>query len=549
MTTLTVGVGKQYTTIAAAIAASRDGDVLAVQAGTYTNDFATINTKITIEGVGGMVRLNATQAPPNGKAILTTNTDVTIRDVAFSGAKVADGNGAGIRYQGGNLVVEDCLFENNQNGLLANPSTTGTITIRDSEFAKNGTGDGYTHNLYVGEIAKLSIDNSYFHDAIVGHQIKSRAHETIVTHSRIADGATGTGSYSIDVPNGGKVVIADNVIEQGAKSQNPAIIHFGGEGTAYSGSSISITGNTVVNDLASPSASLLLNATSVQAYVANDSVFGLAANRIAVGPAQVLAITKLAARPVSDLSHPYDGLGMDGVPQPPKSMILPPSLPVPTDLIIRVSEDAWQGDAQFTVAVDGKQIGGIRTAIASHAAGEHNDVVISGLATGQHQVSVTFLNDGWGGSAATDRNLYVDSIAYAGQEKMVAAALLRSGTSTTTVGTNPPAAAHSLTLHLSEDAWQGDAKFNVLVDGKVIGSGTVTASHANGATQDFTFNGLTAVPKTVGVAFLNDGWGGSAATDRNLYVDGITIDGHDLTNDVATILRPETATFNVDPWG
>ena len=114
MTTLTVGAGKQYTTIAAAIAASRDGDVLAVQAGTYTNDFATINTKITIEGVGGMVRLNATQAPPNGKAILTTNTDVTIRDVAFSSAKVADGNGAGIRYQGGNLVVEDCLFAHEQ---------------------------------------------------------------------------------------------------------------------------------------------------------------------------------------------------------------------------------------------------------------------------------------------------------------------------------------------------------------------------------------------------------------------------------------------------
>ena len=544
MTTLTVGTGKQYTTLASAIAASHDGDVLAVQAGTYTNDFATINTKITIEGVGGMVRLDATQAPPNGKAILTTNTDVTIRDVAFSGAKVADGNGAGIRYQGGNLIIEDSLFENNQNGLLANPSATGTITIRDSEFAKNGSGDGYTHNLYVGEIAKLTIDNSYFHDAVVGHQIKSRAHETTITHSRIADGTTGTGSYSIDTPNGGKVVIADNVIEQGAKSQNPAIIHFGGEGTVYAGSSISVTGNTVVNDLQSSSASLLLNAASAQAYVANDSVFGLALDHIAVGPAQVSDIATLAARPVSDLSHPYDGLGMEA----PVAQAQIPSPATSNDLVIRVSEDAWQGDAQFTVTVDGTQLGGVRTATASHAAGQHNDVVITGLTAGQHQVGVTFLNDAWGGSAATDRNLYVDSILYAGQEKIVAAALERPGTSTTTVGTSPAPATHSLTLHLSEDAYQGDAKFSVMVDGKAIGSGTVTASHANGATQDFTFAGLTAVPKSVDIAFLNDAWGGTAATDRNLYVDGITIDGHDLVNDTAAILRPETATFNVDPW-
>ena len=52
MATLTVGQGQQFSTIAAAVAASHDGDVIAVQAGTYTNDFATINDKITIEGVG-----------------------------------------------------------------------------------------------------------------------------------------------------------------------------------------------------------------------------------------------------------------------------------------------------------------------------------------------------------------------------------------------------------------------------------------------------------------------------------------------------------------
>ncbi|MDB5446641.1 MAG: putative calcium-binding protein, partial [Phenylobacterium sp.] len=42
MATLTVGQGQQYATISAAVAASHDGDLLQVQAGTYTNDFAEI---------------------------------------------------------------------------------------------------------------------------------------------------------------------------------------------------------------------------------------------------------------------------------------------------------------------------------------------------------------------------------------------------------------------------------------------------------------------------------------------------------------------------
>jgi hypothetical protein len=62
MATLTVGTGSgfEYSTLAGAIAASQDGDVIQVQAGTYTNDFAAITTSITIEGVGGMVNLVAT---------------------------------------------------------------------------------------------------------------------------------------------------------------------------------------------------------------------------------------------------------------------------------------------------------------------------------------------------------------------------------------------------------------------------------------------------------------------------------------------------------
>src|ERR1700733_14393241 len=107
MTTLTVGTGSEfeYSTLASAIAASQDGDVIQVQAGTYTNDFATITTDITIEGVGGMVHRVAPEVLRNGKGILVIGTgssspNVTLDNIAFSGAEISNddgGNGAGIR--------------------------------------------------------------------------------------------------------------------------------------------------------------------------------------------------------------------------------------------------------------------------------------------------------------------------------------------------------------------------------------------------------------------------------------------------------------------
>src|SRR5581483_7170806 len=139
MAILTVGAGQQFSTIGAAIGASHDGDEIDVQAGTYVNDFATITHKISLVGVNGMVNMVATVAPPNGKAILTTETDVTINHFAFSGAAVADGNGAGIRYEGGNLTILNSYFHNNQDGILAAAVPNGTITIDHSEFAYNGT--------------------------------------------------------------------------------------------------------------------------------------------------------------------------------------------------------------------------------------------------------------------------------------------------------------------------------------------------------------------------------------------------------------------------
>ncbi|MDQ2739804.1 MAG: hypothetical protein M3Y35_14555, partial [Actinomycetota bacterium] len=281
---LTVGSGGMFATLGAAIAASHDGDVIEVQAGTYVNDFATIDTKITIVGVGGMVNLVATVAPSNGKAILVVDTTVEIDNLSFTGAAVADGNGAGIRYESGNLVLNDDFFFANQDGMLAAPNATGTITINHCEFAGNGIGDGQTHNLYVNDVALLTIENSYFTAANVGHEIKSRASNTVIENNVIADGPTAMTSYSIDLPNGGVATIANNFIEKGPSAQNGTAIHFGGEGLPYAGSSLSVTGNTIVNDLNQGYATGVTNATPFIVSVANNTIVGLSPTQVAHGP-------------------------------------------------------------------------------------------------------------------------------------------------------------------------------------------------------------------------------------------------------------------------
>jgi hypothetical protein len=310
--TLTVGPGQEYATIAAAIAASANGDIIDVLAGTYINDFAEITTAITLRAVGGRVVVKATEFLPNEKGILITDTDVSITGFTFEGARIPAGqgqNGAGIRYQGGALSLTACYFHNNQEGLLADADPSGTITIVDSEFADNGDrtgpGAGYTHNIYVGAVAALDIEGSYFHGAHIGHEIKSRALVTVVNTTRVVDGPTGTASYSIDLPNGGAVTISNDQIEQGPRSANPVMISYGEEGGIVSGSSLAVTGTLIENDLTDHVPAGVVNDSSVVGSLSGVQVYGLTAAEITTGPFVAGGYSILGSEPLISTKHPF----------------------------------------------------------------------------------------------------------------------------------------------------------------------------------------------------------------------------------------------------
>ena len=94
-------------------------------------------------------------------------------------------------------------------------------------------------------------------------------------------------------------------------------------------------------------------------------------------------------------------------------------------IVLHVSEDAYQGDAQFVVRVDDKVVSDVLTATASHAAGKTQDITVSGdFGSGTHKVEVAFINDFYEGSASADRNLYLQGIDVNGTFHAEAAASL-----------------------------------------------------------------------------------------------------------------------------
>ena len=101
----------------------------------------------------------------------------------------------------------------------------------------------------------------------------------------------------------------------------------------------------------------------------------------------------------------------------------------PDHLTLRMSEQSYKSiHAQFTVTVDGKQVGGTYTTTASHADKASDSIDISGdWAPGTHQVNIHFANDEYGGWSGADRNLYLDGAKYNGTEIMGVAKAITGG--------------------------------------------------------------------------------------------------------------------------
>jgi hypothetical protein len=251
--TLEVGPGKSFSLPSQAAQAARDGDVVEIAPGTYIDCAVWTSNGLTIESTGPGVILSKKSCAGKGIFVITGN-DVIVRGLTFQHAAVPSRNGAGIRALGGNLTVEHSTFLENEMGILATGSPAGSLIVRDSLFARNGScypncrKDDFMHALYVGrELALFRVERSKFTGQHDGHYVKSRAVRSEILNNVIHDGAKATSSYLIDIPDGGTVIAIGNRLEKGPGFENSVAIAIGEESQKNTTPEIRIENNSFSN--------------------------------------------------------------------------------------------------------------------------------------------------------------------------------------------------------------------------------------------------------------------------------------------------------------
>ena len=223
--------------LAQTVQKAADGDVVELLPGDHRAQVAVLEDRVlTLRGAAsppGRVVLHAAGAYVEGKGILVVRGGrVRVENLEFRGTRVPDQNGAGIRFDRGHLVVHNCAFFDNQNGILTGNVADAELVVENSEFGLAPAHTPLPHLIYVGRIARFVLQGSRLTAGHQGHLVKSRARVSEIRYNHIVDSEDGEAAYELEFPNGGTATVVGNVIGQSANSSNPTIVSFGAEGDA-----------------------------------------------------------------------------------------------------------------------------------------------------------------------------------------------------------------------------------------------------------------------------------------------------------------------------
>lgn len=250
--TMVVGSQEKVTTITEAAKLARDGEVIEIKSGDYRGQpVVWTQNNLTIRGAKSRPVMIADGKVAEGKAIwVVRGNNVRIENIEFRGARAASFNGAGIRFERGQLTLQRCAFFDNEMGVLTANTADMSLEVSDSEFGSAPRHEGDLHHLlYVGAIGRFVLTGSRFENGYLGHLVKSRARENHIRYNLLSDGVEGRASYELEFPNGGIAYVVGNVIGQSAGTDNPALVAYGAEGPRWQENALFMAHNTLVNDL------------------------------------------------------------------------------------------------------------------------------------------------------------------------------------------------------------------------------------------------------------------------------------------------------------
>lgn len=237
--------------LAGALRRARAGDTIVLPPGVHAGAVGIVTQpglRITSPGPGAVLRADGRHA--EGKAILVVRAPgVRIENLEFRGARVPAGNGAGIRFESGSLVLDRCRFADNEMGVLTAGRPDMTLAVTHCHFGDAPRHDsGMLHHLlYVGAIGHCVVMHSRFGGGWRGHLLKSRARVNRILFNEFDDGEAGGASYEVEFPNGGDAMVLGNRIAQSPASDNPAMLSMGAEGGGAGPHRLLLRGNHFVD--------------------------------------------------------------------------------------------------------------------------------------------------------------------------------------------------------------------------------------------------------------------------------------------------------------
>jgi hypothetical protein len=184
-----------------------------------------------------------------GKATLVLRgRSARVEGLVFTHVRVADGNGAGIRIEQGDLLVSATIFADGQCGILSANDPSASIRIERSTFSglgKDPDGNG-AHSLYIGNYGSLTVTRTRFERGTGGHYLKSRSGRIELTDSSFDDSGGRRTNYLVDLPNGATGRIAGNFFVNGTGKENHAtMIAVAAEGAENPSAGLVIENNDV----------------------------------------------------------------------------------------------------------------------------------------------------------------------------------------------------------------------------------------------------------------------------------------------------------------
>lgn len=213
-------------------------------------------------------------------ALVLRGAGARVDGLVFTHLQVADGNGAGIRIELGDLTVVDSMFLDSQEGILGATDQPTRIRVERSTFSGLGQCDetpDCAHSIYLGTAGSVTIARSRFERGRGGHYVKLRSPRVDIAGNSFDDTAGRNTNYMIDLPEGATGRIADNVFVQGTHKENwSGLIVVAAEARKFRSAGLAVAGNT---------ATLAPGQAKNPAFVANASGerLALGENRLGAG--------------------------------------------------------------------------------------------------------------------------------------------------------------------------------------------------------------------------------------------------------------------------